>query len=460
MKHRTVRIVLSIFLVLSVFSLTDLWAKDSSLSRAYKKEFAFLEAERENLQKRLKTVQSESKSTIRKAEADIVRLQNALLGLSARADDLNERIIDIERQGETRNEALETLEGTLMQAKATLDGYDITLPEPSENDSPEALERTFEKSAKLLMNLRRVRKEKGTFYLSNGTQVSGERIRIGNVASYGISPQGGGALAPAGGGKLKVWETGSLATAKALAIGNPTKLLDIFLYENAEKAIEKKVDKTVKEVIESGGAIAWIIVGMGLAALLMILLRTWFLLRSSTRTDDLVRYLVPLIEQGWRDEALKILKESSGATARVLIATVKNLHEDREKLEDRVSEAILHETPHLERFGAVILVLAAVAPLMGLLGTVTGMISTFDVITEFGTGDPKLLSGGISEALVTTELGLIVAIPTLLFGNLLTGWANRIKTGMEHAALLITNMYLSRTEKRGARDSETVRSGA
>ena len=87
------------------------------------------------------------------------------------------------------------------------------------------------------------------------------------------------------------------------------------------------------------------------------------------------------------------------------------------------------------------MMIAAVSPLLGLLGTVTGMIQTFDVITEFGTSDPKLLSGGISTALVTTELGLIVAIPCLLLGNLLGGWADRIKDDMEKAALRTINLY-------------------
>jgi hypothetical protein len=77
--------------------------------------------------------------------------------------------------------------------------------------------------------------------------------------------------------------------------------------------------------------------------------------------------------------------------------------------------------------------------LLGLLGTVTGMIATFDVLTVHGT-DPKAMSGGISEALVTTQLGLMVAIPTLLFGNLLSGWSDSIKSGMEKVALRITNI--------------------
>ncbi|MDZ7829410.1 MAG: MotA/TolQ/ExbB proton channel family protein [Halofilum sp. (in: g-proteobacteria)] len=111
----------------------------------------------------------------------------------------------------------------------------------------------------------------------------------------------------------------------------------------------------------------------------------------------------------------------------------------------------MHESTHLERFGSLILVIAAVSPLLGLLGTVTGMISTFEVITKFGTGDPKLLSGGISTALVTTELGLAVAIPALLIGNLLSGWADRIKDEMEKAALRMTNLYEeARADARGA----------
>jgi biopolymer transport protein ExbB len=85
------------------------------------------------------------------------------------------------------------------------------------------------------------------------------------------------------------------------------------------------------------------------------------------------------------------------------------------------------------------MVIAAVAPLLGLLGTVTGMIATFDIITEFGTGDPKMLSGGISEALVTTEFGLIVAIPAVLLGNLTKGWAEGVQGELEGQALELLN---------------------
>jgi biopolymer transport protein ExbB len=88
-------------------------------------------------------------------------------------------------------------------------------------------------------------------------------------------------------------------------------------------------------------------------------------------------------------------------------------------------------------------VLAAVSPLLGLLGTVTGMIETFQSITLFGTGDPKLMSGGISQALITTQLGLAVAIPLVLFHSLLVGRANRLveKLG-KFSSDMITNRGL------------------
>ena len=116
-----------------------------------------------------------------------------------------------------------------------------------------------------------------------------------------------------------------------------------------------------------------------------------------------------------------------------------------DKIDEALSEGMLGEARRVERFGTVILVIAAVSPLLGLLGTVTGMISTFDVITKFGTGDPKMLSGGISTALITTELGLIVAIPTLLLGSLLKGWAESIQGQAEQTALKLVTLYTGET---------------
>ena len=106
--------------------------------------------------------------------------------------------------------------------------------------------------------------------------------------------------------------------------------------------------------------------------------------------------------------------DPGNALGRILSVYHDNKDIDTETLELKLDEAILKETPKLEKRQGFIKILAAVAPLLGLLGTVTGMIETFQMITLFGTGDPKLMAGGISQALVTTMLGLFVAIPLVL----------------------------------------------
>ncbi len=96
--------------------------------------------------------------------------------------------------------------------------------------------------------------------------------------------------------------------------------------------------------------------------------------------------------------------------------------------------------PAIERFVSTLGMLAAIAPLLGLLGTVTGMINTFHVITYYGAGDPKMMSGGISEALVTTMLGLSVAIPIMLFHTLLSRRVETQISQMEEKAVAFVNM--------------------
>ena len=111
---------------------------------------------------------------------------------------------------------------------------------------------------------------------------------------------------------------------------------------------------------------------------------------------------------------------------RVLKVHEDNPTMDTETLELKLAEGILKETPKLESGLTLLKIIAAVAPLMGLLGTVTGMIITFQAITIFGAGDPKAMAGGISSALVTTVLGLLVAIPTVLLHTFVNGRAQRI----------------------------------
>lgn len=114
------------------------------------------------------------------------------------------------------------------------------------------------------------------------------------------------------------------------------------------------------------------------------------------------------------------LADPGNPLGRVLAVYEEHKNSDVETLELKLDEAILKETPRLERFNTIIKVISVAAPLLGLLGTVTGMIQTFEVITLFGAGDPKLMAGGISMALVTTVIGLCVAIPLVLLHSVLS----------------------------------------
>jgi len=420
------------------------------LQTAYQKEYAFLDAQLQDLRARQLEFEASSAKAQQDKQASIDRIEGEYIAAQTRSERINEMLEDAERQVIEVEDSRNTLEATFLQASATLEGLpDQTGGGNSWKFNPEAgdsenIVSLFDTTFGILQQQGRVRSEAGSFFLADGTEVQGEIIRIGNIAAFGVAGEQGGALAPAGDGFMKVWSASDPATAQALASGGSPAAVKLFLYESTQKAIEEQAGKTVLSIVNSGGPIAWIIVGLGALVAVLIVLRWIFLRNSSAGTGRIQQEIGSLVAEGKLEAALKACKQLKGSAARVVASALRNLDRDRAHIEDIVSEQILHESAHLNRFGVFIMVIAAVAPLLGLLGTVTGMISTFDIITEFGTGDPKLLSGGISIALVTTEVGLAVAIPALIFGNLLSGWAESIKDEMEKAALHVINLYTIR----------------
>jgi len=158
-------------------------------------------------------------------------------------------------------------------------------------------------------------------------------------------------------------------------------------------------------------------------------------LPEPARVDAMVRAL----KRGDTARAREMAHLSAPPARSVLSAAVEHAREPRDMIEEALFEQVLLQRPGLERFLPLIAVTAATAPLLGLLGTVTGMIHTFQNITLFGTGDARLLSSGISEALVTTEFGLMVAIPSLLLHALLSRKSQGILSEMEHLATSLIN---------------------
>jgi biopolymer transport protein ExbB len=434
-------------------------AQVSAIELAYKKEFAFLEAQKRDLQTRLTRLLQGSNDEFDAQKNSISILEGQVIARSQSVDLKKNLLLDAERIVQASEDNQEMFNSTFMQADATLEPYagslesDKTFQDLSDGNKVIEL---FTRANKVIKDLSSVRIEQGDFHVLDGSKVNGDVVYFGNVARFGITEEASGALAPAGEGLFKLWSVNDNLvgeeTAKTLLAGEQPSTLDLFLIENTNVAVQEQKEKTIIDVLKSGGVIGYIIVAFGIVALFMVLARAMFLRKASQSSQEVMNAVRPAVQQGDIPAAISACKALSknnrdGATSRVVQATIRNIDRDREHIEDIVSESILHESEHLDRFGMTILVLAAVSPLMGLLGTVTGMIATFDVITEFGTGDPKMLSGGISEALVTTELGLIVAIPAVLLGNLLSGWAERIKNDMELGALHLINVFKEKEDK-------------
>ena len=193
----------------------------------------------------------------------------------------------------------------------------------------------------------------------------------------------------------------------------PTAISDLLAAYHQGESREFAIDPTQGSVLEAlaqqptlwerfqqGGYVGYVVVVLGGIGLLVALAQYIYLLTVSAR----VRRQRQNLDQPSKDNPLGRVLERFKEMDK---------HQTPEALEARLDEAVLAELPKIERGQPIVKLLAAIAPLLGLLGTVTGMIVTFQAITVFGTGDPQLMAGGISQALVTTVLGLVTAVPLL-----------------------------------------------
>lgn len=200
-------------------------------------------------------------------------------------------------------------------------------------------------------------------------------------------------------------------------------------------------EQSFLDQIKQGGFLVWPILFLGLIAVMIVIERIWFLGKVHDNTDRVMGKVNELAALGkWQNCDQMVNGKKKIPVYNVLRAGLAARTEDRETLESILQESILKELPRLERFLPMLNVMGAIAPLLGLLGTVTGMIATFHIITLYGTGDPRMMSGGISTALVTTMLGLSVAIPIMLSHTFLTRRVDHIIGDMEEKAVALTNI--------------------
>ncbi|MFP4131517.1 MotA/TolQ/ExbB proton channel family protein [Thiohalospira sp.] len=205
------------------------------------------------------------------------------------------------------------------------------------------------------------------------------------------------------------------------------------------------------ELIRSGGWIMWPLLLCSVVAVAIIAERFWSLRPSRVVPPHLVARIWHWQGQGKLDNRrLAELREGS-PLGRVLAAGLVNLHHDREVMKESIEEAGRQVVLELERFLNTLGTIASITPLLGLLGTVIGMIKVFATITSAGLGDPSELAGGISEALITTATGLAIAIPSLMFYRYFRGRVDELVLRMEEEALkLVEVIHGEREPEEGA----------
>ncbi len=194
------------------------------------------------------------------------------------------------------------------------------------------------------------------------------------------------------------------------------------------------------ELVKSGGVLIWPLLLCSVISLAIICERFWSLQRKRIIPANMVRFVWEWHKKKTLDaKRLDMLKKSS-PLGRVLAAGLSNMEQSREIMKESIEEVGRHVAHDLERYLNTLGTIASISPLLGLLGTVVGMIKVFAVITTQGVGDPAVLAEGISEALITTAVGLTVAIPSLMFYRYFRGRVDELVVTMEQEAIKLVEV--------------------
>jgi biopolymer transport protein ExbB len=193
------------------------------------------------------------------------------------------------------------------------------------------------------------------------------------------------------------------------------------------------------EIVRAGGPLMWPIILCSIAAAAITLERLWTLQDRRVLPRELTSKVWQLIESNQVNDKVIAALEQNSPLGRVLAAGLNNRHRSREVMMQRLEDTGRHVIHELERFLNTLGTIAGISPLLGLLGTVTGIIKSFNAIQAGGMGDPRALSGGIAEALICTAAGLVVAIPALFAYRLLRSKVDSIVIAMEKDAIRLAD---------------------
>ncbi len=198
--------------------------------------------------------------------------------------------------------------------------------------------------------------------------------------------------------------------------------------------------------MKAGGWLMWPILACSVVAMAIILERLWSLRRRRVMPPGLMAQVWQWQrDQGLTPERIQALAQGS-PLGRLLSAGLVNRNHSREVMKEAINDVGRQVVAQLERYLNTLGTIASVSPLLGLLGTVFGMIDIFTVIIDAGVGNPGVLAGGISEALLTTAAGLTVAIPSLMFHRYFNGRVNQFALAMEEEALNLVEVIKGERE--------------
>lgn len=189
------------------------------------------------------------------------------------------------------------------------------------------------------------------------------------------------------------------------------------------------------EIVQAGGWMMVPIIACSVIAVGIVLERLWTLQRKRVLPKDMTTQVWEWVKHNQLDSSHIHKLQASSPLGQVLAAGLANRHQPREILKEAIEDGGRHVVHDLERYLGPLGTIAAISPLLGLLGTVSGMISAFTAITAQGVGNPTVLAGGISEALVTTAAGLVVAIPSLIAYRYLRGRVDSLVVQIEKEAI-------------------------
>jgi biopolymer transport protein ExbB len=300
-----------------------------------------------------------------------------------------------------------------------------------------------------------VQLEKGPFISRDGTEHQGDILTLGRfTAMYRDGKETGFLSYTTESQKLtalSVLPSGAMGRAMSKYFAGKGEVVPIDI-AGGESLSQLTHHLSMLEEFKLGGNIMWPILIVAVSVILFTFYKTIYLKRVHGDTDKLMGRVNDLVAKGEWDAVDQIMQEHKNhnwPVANVLRDGINARREDRETMENVLQESILREIPRLEKGLSIMAALGAISPLLGLLGTVTGMIRTFNVITVYGTGDPKLMSGGISEALIATKWGLCIAVPTMILHVFLSRRANAVVSDMEEKAVGLTNV-IQKEQRRGS----------